>query len=1261
MQTLLGSDYEPLSLFGSDDSLLLTFEGYDQSVNATSQYDSSEPWKFTDLDHLGALNSEDFLSLNLLKNSDAGNVLWEWAFESVSIDSVLLDEDNIADDGTLIISADDLPLPIRAIRFGSERDQSEPHIMTWKVIEGDARILEGARQSDLGTGQWLATLDIDKVTDNEVLLQGWLGDDEASASTMRRVLVEPGQAHEVTVTTTGQPYMAGFGQAEVSIHVQDRHGNNVADGTPVSLNISEGGLIKYAQLSTVSGMATAVVVGGDNPVVGATLTATALGADTPGITTFDILPLELSIAGLDGANFRGDQSEIIASVSAGGSPAPGISVDMVATHGVVEEYTKESDAQGQVRVPLLHLRPGEDARLSVTIGVNVNQSLSYRVQYRAPQDDEQLIESVETMVLGDQSSNGVFGHQRDDGTNISYDFATRSPFAVQGRPNEQLSITLGDLSDPNLAPMAAWNMSDLDLQPAAVVTHEVTLAPAQSELIATDVEQLAPSNGFTMDVALTANDANANDTEQSPSEATSTEDSATILLDMAGAYRLIREADGTASLEVNTSTGSHVLESAQAVTGSHRVEVHLLDGLLSFSIDEAREEIELRDAVLIYQGADSQGIGTGNDQIGYTLTAPVNHELIVSELTFNTPAQASTPNGTAVDETTLHIATTTNVHVIKDHPMGVGSSYHMNAGGRFSAPRTQSIASENALGFRLDIKVPDQLTNTATDTLVDLDGALRLSVTPEGKLQLRVTTTSGTQTLTSRTTYTDSIGPVDPDAIGDGTLSPRRWHTVAGRFLNGTLTLSVDGVIDELQASGTLDYNTSGRYTINAPTQAIVYNSFRLYDWNNELLLNLLDEAAGLLPTDESADQTDTLQVQLNDQGRATLFIQSRGQLNNQQAGSALHSLRVAAVSNNGRDTVSVISSDMYQEMLGYYLEYVATDIPAEQIGPIGSAPGGLMIGALNYLVPPAQAGWGGFLWGAVNFIVPLEDIGILTQQLYYLAISDDRFDTGTLIGSALGTLTIIPFAKPLKPILPGLKSFIRLGSRIRPSFYKSTAGPLGRIVKNAMKGRTDELIQWMPMIYVMGEMAVDAEARESLLFMINTISSEHDLLAWVRYLSMPANGWEGEGTPVAGVDTVNDSAFLSPDSSPVLDYIFSTANAQASTARIGFRRLNNTLKDIRNNGGFTNGVDGQDFSALINALDAVPKALVSPKSAQLRNIAHSKQMLGASASLGGRTLKNFANNLDKLRTHPVIFTGVMSYLYSSRSCNSSSNQCEAV
>ncbi len=1242
MQRLLGSDYDPLSLFGSDESLLLEFEGYEQSVSATSRYDTDEPWHFSDLGHLGSLNSEDFLSLNLLKNSDAGNVLWEWAFESLSIDSVLLDEEMLADDGTLIISADELPLPIRAIRFGSERDQSKPHMMTWKVIEGDAQISEGARQSDEGSGQWLATLDIDKVADNEVVLQGWLDDDGSSASTMRRVLVTPGQAHEVTITTTGQPYMAGFGQAEVLIHVQDRHGNNVADGTPVSLNISDSGLIKFSQLSTVSGMAKAVVVGGDNPAIGATLTATALGADTPGTAILDILPLELSIRGLEGTNFRGDQSEIVATVSAGGVPAPGIDVDMVATHGLVEDYTKQTNARGQVVVPLLHLRPGQDARLMVSVGVSLHQQIDYTVQYRAPQTDEQVIESVETMVLGDQTSSGVFSHERFDGTSIPYDFATRSPFAVQGQPNEQLMVTLGDLSDPNLAPMAAWNMSDLEELPPAIVTHEATLAPADVEPIAVDAQQLAPVNGFAMNIALTAADEPAADSQQIP-----TDEGPTVLLDMAGAYRMVREEDGSASLEVNTSAGTYTLESNAVLTGSHRIEVNLSDGLLSFQIDEEREERELRDAVLLYQSTDSN-----SEQHNYMLTAPIDYQLAISDLTFSTPAQTPTPNGNAVDETTLHTATTTDVQIIKDHPMGVGSSYRMNTGGAFSAPRTQSTASDNALGFRIDINVPDELQNTDTDTLMDLDGALQLGVTAQGKLQLSVTTTTGTQTLTSTRDYTPSTGPVGPESIGEGTLSPGRWHTVAARFFNGTLTLSVDGIIDEISVDGTLEYSDSGRYTLNAPTQVVHYNSFRLYDWNTEPLLSLLDEASGLLPLADAANSdgsnpTDTQQVQLDSTGRATLFIASRGHLNDQQAGSALRMLRVATSSDNGRDTVSVISSEHYQSMLGFYLEHVAKDTPTLLQDQQGSLPGTMMIGALNYLIPPAEAFFGGLAWGALNFLIPIEDVGILIQQLYYLAANDPDFSMSELVGSALGTLTIIPIAKPLKPVIPGLKAFMKIGSRIKPRFFENAAGPLGRAVKQAFRGKTDSLLLWLPMIYVMGEMALDAESREALLFMINTIKSENDLQTWVEYLAMPTGGWSGAGTPVSSASSASGN-----DDQAVLDFFIGSANAatkKVQGVRIGAAKLTKTIQRVKTQGS----IDADDFHELLSGIRAVTKGLRSVDAGDLRRVAHSSQLIKGTVGLGGAGLSKVIRNARSLRLPPVVLLTVIAYLESRRACDS--------
>ena len=1034
--------------------------------------------------------------------------------------------------------------------------------------------------------------------------------------------------------------MAGFGQAEVSIHVQDRHGNNVADGTPVSLNISEGGLIKYAQLSTVSGMATAVVVGGDNPALGATLTATALGADTPGTATIDILPLELSIAGLDGANFRGDQSEIVATVSAGGVPAPDVTVDMVATHGLVEDYTRQSDAQGQVRVPLLHLRPGEDAKLMVSVGVSVHQQIDYTVRYRAPQAGEQVIESVETMVLGDQTSGGVFTHERYDGASIPYDFATRSPFVVQGQPNEQLTVTLGDLSDPNLAPMAAWNMSDLEQQPAAIVTHEAALAPAEVEQIPVDAQQLAPVNGFALNLVLTAAEAPTDDTQETP-----TDDSPTLLLDMAGAYRLVREVDGSTSLEVNTSTGTYTLESAAVLTGSHRIDVNLIDGLLSFQIDDEREERELRDAVLVYQGTDTNADTNneqGSEQTNYTLTAPNDQQLAISDLTFSTPALTPTPNGNAVDETTLHTATTTDVELTKDHPMGVGSSYRMNTGGAFSAPRTPSISSDNALGFRVDIKVPDALENTDTDTLMDLDGALQLGVTTEGKVQLSVTTTAGTQTLTSSRDAPDATDTADPASVGEGTLSSGRWHTVAARFFNDTLTLSVDGIIDQISVEGTLAYGDSGRYTLSAPTQTVHYNSFRLYDWNTENLLNLLDEASGLLPSAD-AGNTDTQQVQLDSTGRATLFIASRGQLNNQQAGSALSMLRVAVSSDNGRDTVSVISSEHYQSLVGFYVEHVAKDAPALLPSQQGALPGTLMIGALNYMVPPAEAFFGGLAWGALNFLIPIEDVGILIQQLYYLATNDPDFSMPELVGSALGTLTIIPLAKPLKPFIPGLKAFMRIGSRIEPRFFKNAAGPLGQAVKQAFRGRTDTLIQWLPMIYVMGEMAVDAESREALLFMINTIKSENDMLTWVEYLSMPTEGWEGEGGAVA---SVSDS---SGDDQAFLDYFIGTASAVSKVrgVRVSAEKLNTVLQRVQQSGKFA----GDDFSELISGISAVTRSLKTLNARSLRRVAHSAPLLSTSMALGGNGLRNLTNGLLRLRVSPLIVVSVISFLETRRTC----------
>ena len=130
------------------------------------------------------------------------------------------------------------------------------------------------------------------------------------------------------------------------------------------------------------------------------------------------MPLELTLAGVGTLHERGEQSTITATVTAGGNPAVGIDVDLVATHGLVEEFTATTDAAGQVQLSLLHLRPGADATLSASLGLEVTETLTYDVVYK--DDGERRIESVETLVLGDQQTGGTLEHERYDGAMLAY-------------------------------------------------------------------------------------------------------------------------------------------------------------------------------------------------------------------------------------------------------------------------------------------------------------------------------------------------------------------------------------------------------------------------------------------------------------------------------------------------------------------------------------------------------------------------------------------------------------------------------------------------------------------------------------------------------------------------------------------------------------------------------------------------------------------------------------------------------------------------
>lgn len=81
-------------------------------------------------------------------------------------------------------------------------------------------------------------------------------------------------------------------------------------------------------------------------------------------------------------------------------------------------------------------------------------------------------------------------------------------------------------------------------------------------------------------------------------------------------------------------------------------------------------------------------------------------------------------------------------------------------------------------------------------------------------------------------------------------------------------------------------------------------------------------------------------------------------------------------------------------------------------------------------MVPTAHAwSWDGVWDGikeSVSYLIPYEDFIIIGEQLVYLMNKDwENFDATKLAFASLGASTIIPIAKPLKPLLEPLKKVV--------------------------------------------------------------------------------------------------------------------------------------------------------------------------------------------------------------------------------------------
>ena len=124
---LASSEYSQLDLLGGDSDLVLALEQYQLLANPNVGEATANQWIFDNQAHLGTLEGSDFLTVNLLRNNDAGNILWEWAFTTIEL---VTQSDEVMQQGY------DFSHPRPVVKMGRDEDTAPFSVSDFTVQPG---------------------------------------------------------------------------------------------------------------------------------------------------------------------------------------------------------------------------------------------------------------------------------------------------------------------------------------------------------------------------------------------------------------------------------------------------------------------------------------------------------------------------------------------------------------------------------------------------------------------------------------------------------------------------------------------------------------------------------------------------------------------------------------------------------------------------------------------------------------------------------------------------------------------------------------------------------------------------------------------------------------------------------------------------------------------------------------------------------------------------------------------------------------------
>ena len=437
---LLGPQLDRLPPLENDREFVLSLGGEE----AISTIGAGGKVTFANPEHLTQLTEADLLSLRLYLNGDAGNVLWEYAFEHVALTP------NPEGVKELFVTADDNELAFNLMYMGySSKDLKDRDIkkIKWTI---DNAIGTFSPASGIGrTGSFSTVLK----TVRRAGATGYLyaeGDSSSGGSSVKgpKVTVLAGKPASIDVKATGKTAVGGIDEINLEITVKDSYPQPVEDGTSIGISYPGNLDVEYTG-STVNGKVQVKIKGARQAGV---IPLTIYSGDVSIQHSVTVDDIQLAISMDTKIESYARETIRISAVSEGHN-LEGKTLSLRSTKGSLREQVVVIK-EGMAETLLVADSAIGSGIISASFEDIVYAQENFEVDYRTA-----LINIDEPVLVADQDQNGTVTVDNGFGKNIDVPYVTSTEVTVTGEVGTTEKLSIGGLENPPIEPLLYYNLN----------------------------------------------------------------------------------------------------------------------------------------------------------------------------------------------------------------------------------------------------------------------------------------------------------------------------------------------------------------------------------------------------------------------------------------------------------------------------------------------------------------------------------------------------------------------------------------------------------------------------------------------------------------------------------------------------------------------------------------------------------------------------------------------------------------------------------